>query len=259
MLQASSTRETREAAREVKFLVTPSVAAAVLEWARPRLAPDPYANGEAGDEYHTTSLYFDTDALAVYHRRGSFKRSKYRIRRYGTADVVFLERKLRTSHMLTKRRTTVPIDDLTCLAEHRLDPAWAGYWFSQRIEARRLSPVCQVAYHRHARVGIGPYGPLRLTFDDQIVAQPAVGFSFQPHGGIAVLQTHSIIEMKYRVDMPAVLRQLVEKFALEPASVSKYRLSIEALRRADAEVGARKLRLQEIIEHPAPVSSAINA
>src|SRR6187549_3939945 len=108
MLQGFNTRETREAAREVKFLVTPDLAERILEWSRSRLAPDPHASGASGDEYQTTSLYFDTNAFAVYHRQGSFKRSKYRIRRYGSSDMVFLERKLRTSTMLSKRRTTVP-------------------------------------------------------------------------------------------------------------------------------------------------------
>jgi hypothetical protein len=37
----------------------------------------------------------------VFHRRGSFGRSKYRIRRYGEAQVGFLERKLKTRGLLT--------------------------------------------------------------------------------------------------------------------------------------------------------------
>src|SRR5262245_34811076 len=77
MLQGSNTRETRDSAKEVKCLVDPAVAAEVLKWSRSHLSPDPHAGGEFGDEYQTTSLYFDTSGFDVYHRRGSFRRSKY--------------------------------------------------------------------------------------------------------------------------------------------------------------------------------------
>ncbi len=45
----------------------------------------------------------------VFHRRGSFGRSKYRIRRYGDEDAFFLERKMRQPAVLAKRRTRLPL------------------------------------------------------------------------------------------------------------------------------------------------------
>ena len=258
MLQAFNTRETREAAREIKFLVAPDVAARILEWSRARMAPDPHASGAFGDEYRTTTLYFDTNAFAVYHRQGSFKRSKYRIRRYGTSDVVFLERKLRTSTMLSKRRTTIPIEDLPRLSQTDLDANWGGFWFQQRLAARRVAAVCQVTYSRHARVSSSPYGTVRLTFDNEIAAQPCYGPQFDPPAGLPVLSTHTIVEMKYRAVLPAVLRHLVEEFALEPTSVSKYRLSLDALRRADVPTGAARVNLNEVLQGP-PMAPGVNA
>jgi hypothetical protein len=251
MLQASSTRETRDAAREVKFLVSPDLARDVLAWARDRLAADPHAGGPSDDEYLTSSLYFDTGDFAVYRRRGSYRRSKLRIRRYGAADVVYLERKLRTSRLLSKRRTTVPIDDLRILASGTAEPSWPGYWFAQRVEARQLHPVCQVSYHRHARVGTGLYGPMRLTFDDQIVALPCGDFEFASGPGVPVLPNHTIIEMKYRVDPPAVLKQIIEMFALEPAPLSKYRLALDALADAGLTTGRHSANLREALQAPA--------
>jgi hypothetical protein len=235
MLQASSTRETRDAAREVKFLVTPDLAAEILTWARARLAADPYASGgESGDQYLTTSLYFDTTDFAVYHRRGSYRRSKLRIRRYGSADVAFLERKLRTARLLSKRRTTIPIEELAWLGARSTPHAWAGRWFEERLEARRLTPVMQVSYRRSARVGQGVFGPMRLTFDEQIIAQPCDRFEFLPISGVPVVPANVIIEMKYCVEAPAVLRNLVEEFKLEPAGISKYRFSLDALAAASS-------------------------
>src|SRR6185503_15586261 len=99
------------------------------------------------------------------------------------------ERKLRTSGWVIKRRTTIPIDELT-----RLDAGepiaevesaliqkngnengngwhdWSGRWFERRLRARDLRPVCQVTYLRTARVGATAAGPFRLTIDSQLMA-----------------------------------------------------------------------------------------
>jgi len=236
MLQGTSLSETREAAREVKFMVPLDVAARILEWSRSRLSPDPYAGGDAGDEYRTTSLYFDTEDLAVYHRRGSYRRSKYRVRRYGASDWVFLERKLRTASLLNKRRTVVPIAEMPKVADDNLAAAWSGHWFARRILARGVAPVCQVSYRRHARVGTGPYGPVRLTFDDTIRAQPTAGLRFVPDTGWQVLESQAIVEMKFRVDMPAVFKHLAETFKIQPTAVSKYRLAMDRLRQEERPI-----------------------
>jgi len=252
MLQGTSTSETREAAREIKFVVSPDQASAILEWSRSRLAPDPYAGGPTGDEYRTTTLYFDTAEFAVFRRQGSYRRAKYRIRRYGASEMVFLERKLRTATALSKRRTSVPLADLRPMESMAAPAKWPGHWFTQRLEARRLTPICQVTYHRHARVANGPYGPMRLTFDDDLTAQPCHGFQFTPKGGVEVLPTQVIIEMKYRVDAPAIFRNLVDEFKIQPFAVSKYRLSLEALRQADATTGIHRVALREALKGAPP-------
>lgn len=92
---APHARETRPFAAEVKFVIPADLRQQVRSWARENLEPDPYGGGMFNDTYHTTSLYFDTAAGDVFHRRRSFGRSKYRVRRYGSANFVFLERKLR--------------------------------------------------------------------------------------------------------------------------------------------------------------------
>lgn len=258
MLHTVSTRETRDGAKEIKFLVSQELAQDVLEWARPRLAADPYAGGESGDEYLTTTLYFDTGDFAVYQRRGSYRRSKYRIRRYGSSDVVFLERKLRTTELLSKRRTSMPLADLARFDHLLTDPTWAGTWFGQRLTARRLAPVSQVGYHRHARIGMGPFGAMRLTFDNAITAQPCTHFGFAPPAGVPVLTTASIIEMKYCVELPAVLAELVAVFKLVPASVSKYRLALEALRDAGVRTGPAHIDLRAAL-HGVPARVAEKA
>lgn len=260
MLQAVNTRETRDGAREIKYVAPPDLAREIHRWASTRLAPDPHAGGESGDEYLTTTLYFDTADFAVYHRKGSFARSKYRIRRYGASDVVFLERKLRTTKLLSKRRTTIPLASLGKVEELFSDPDWPGYWFGQRILTRHASPVAQVAYHRHARVGTGPFGPMRLTFDSGVTAQPCTHFGFDPPNGFPVVPASTIIEMKYCVKIPPVFAELIERFGLTPAPISKYRLSLDALCDAGARTGLQRVDLRTVLARlpvPVPLRSSI--
>ncbi len=226
-------RETRDLASELKFAVDPALAGRIREWVRPRLVPDPYASEPGGDEYRTTTIYFDTQDLSVYHRRGSYGRSKFRLRRYGAADVVFLERKLRTAGVLSKRRTLLSVDQLPRLQHRSADSEWHAYWFHQRILMRRLHPVCQVTYRRMARLAMTDYGPIRLTLDDGVLALPVEGPAFATGAGVPVVPDRMILELKFRVEMPAVFRQLVETFTLRPERLSKYRLAVEALGRTE--------------------------
>jgi len=119
-------REIRPQARELKFVVEPDVAVELRRWARTHLDADTHGAGTFGDEYQTTSVYFDTDAYDVFYSQGSFGRSKYRIRRYGDEETVFLERKLRRPAVLAKRRTSLSLMALPQLAEPAVE-AWPGY------------------------------------------------------------------------------------------------------------------------------------
>jgi hypothetical protein len=221
-------REIRVHAFEVKFLVQPDVAARIRQWARTHLSADPHGSGPFRDEYRTTSVYFDTRAYDVFHQRGSFGRGKYRIRRYGDADAVFLERKMRQAIVLAKRRTHTPLATLDRLA-HAPDPEWAGYWFHRRVVARDLRPVCQVTYHRTARVLARNGDHIRLTLDSDLRARLSRDIRFARGTGIPVADGRSILELKFKGPAPAMFRQLVEEFALNPQSASKYRLSVAKL------------------------------
>jgi hypothetical protein len=196
----AETRETRAFASEIKFVVDPAVADRVRVWARQHLQPDPHGGGTHGDEYRTTSLYFDTPALDVLNRRGSYGRAKFRVRRYADRDVVFLERKLRT-----------------------------GRWMTRRLAVRRLAPVCQVAYRRMARGVEAAAGHARLTLDEAIHVTAVNGLRFSAAVGVPVLPASQILELKFRTHLPAVFTRLVEEFGLMPQTASKYRLSMAAL------------------------------
>jgi hypothetical protein len=188
---------------------------------------DPHGLGPSGDQYRTTSLYLDTDERDVFHRRGSYGRSKYRVRRYDGEDVVFLERKLRTPALLQKRRTALALSDLARIGQ--LDPASPGFWFDERLALRRLRPVCQVSYSRIARIAPQAGGHVRLTLDSDVRAVATPRLAFSAVAGDAILPGRLVLELKYPVAFPALFKELVQEFRLTPARASKYRTAAREL------------------------------
>src|SRR5439155_13777740 len=136
----------------------------------------------------------------------------------------------KTRGLVSKRRSIVKISDLERLTDPQPDCHWIGYWYAQRLLARRLRPLCQIAYHRTARVAMTSYGPIRLTLDEDIRALALGGLDFNNvERGTLLLEDQVILELKYRFDMPLLFKLLVEEFALEPQPLSKYRLAVGAL------------------------------
>jgi hypothetical protein len=228
-MRLTETRESRAFVQEMKFLISPEQADAVRQWARTKLSPDPHAGGAEGDEYQVTSLYLDTDDLAVFERRGSYGRSKYRVRRYGDSDRIYLERKLKTRNRVGKLRSIVGIDEIAAL-EHAESPRrWAGHWFHQRVGLRGLHPVCQISYSRMARMGVSANGPIRLTVDQDIQATPAGRYAFAQPGGVVLSPGARILELKYKMEIPGVFKELMQTWNLQPQPSSKYRMAVAAL------------------------------
>ena len=224
-------RESREFASEIKFQVPGFAGEGILDWARNRLLPDPNANGDSQNGgYQITSLYFDTEDFDVYHRKGSFGRSKYRIRRYGPTKVAFLERKLKTRGLVSKRRAAVDVSELERLQEADPDPGWPGFWYHQRLIARQLRPICQISYRRTALVAMTSHGAVRLTLDHCIQTVPLSSCAFNDSTPGTLLSAENVIvEFKFRMDMPVLFKNLVEQFGLTPQRLSKYRLAVVAL------------------------------
>jgi hypothetical protein len=222
--------ESRQYSAEIKFLISSAQADEIRQWARARLDRDIHGSGDMGDNYRITSIYFDTNKFDVYHRKGSFGRSKYRVRRYGEGDVAFLERKLKTKHMVCKWRSAVAVDEVNLLCEEKAIGDWIGFWFHRRLLARKLKPICQISYLRTARVYMTNYGPVRLTLDQdlKVVAPVTLGFNHTQEGMI-LNSDKTILEMKYDVEMPVLFKMLIEEFNLNPQTFSKYRLAVKTL------------------------------
>jgi hypothetical protein len=256
----ASLTEKREFAFELKFLLPDALAPQILDWAQKHLSPDPNANGDGGGGYGVNSLYFDTSGLHVYHRKGSYGRCKYRIRRYAREATLFLERKLKTGGRVAKRRTRVLDGEIANLKSPRVTPQWPGFWFRRRIDARQLLPQCQIAYDRIASVGLSPEGPLRLTLDQNIRSIPNSTVNFvQDAAWRPILPGRCVMEMKYRVNLPALFKGLITDFSLKPQPVSKYRLTVEAFGWVPPAEAASPSLARDGDGHPAENSAAPHA
>ncbi len=216
-------------ASEVKYVVSPGLAEEIRTWSRQTMLADPNGKGDAGDTYTITSIYLDTEDFDVLQRNGSYGKGKYRIRRYGESPQVFLERKLKTRGLISKRRAQIPINDLPRVATDEPESDWQGYWYHRRILARRLRPVCQISYERTARMLTSPSGPIRLTLDEQVSAVPTDEIEFQNAAPTPLAIGGVILELKYRQQMPVLFEEFVKRFALKPQPASKYRIACATL------------------------------
>jgi hypothetical protein len=216
-------------AYELKFLLDEAQAREVEDWVRARLALDPHGDPELGGAYRSVSLYCDTPDLDVYRRSPSYKRRKFRVRRYGSMSWAFLERKSKWGDRVAKRRTAVPTEELARLAHPMSLVDWPGHWFHLRLLARRLRPACRIEYVRTAYVGSSPEGPLRLTLDRKVRGLLTGEWRLDGlEGGLPLLTGKVILEFKFRSTLPLLFKGLVAELGLRPGTVSKYRLCREA-------------------------------
>ncbi len=206
---------------EVKFLLSEALAARLEQRAAEFLERDAFSDPTAGGSYRTTTVYFDTPGFDVLHRTPGFRRRKYRVRRYGQEQVVFLERKTRREDRVRKRRDSVPLGGLSsALKSDSVDAAW----FATEVADRELHPVCRMSYRRTAFNGTADGGGVRLTFDRDIVGLPTNSHEPLPvDGATPLLPGQVVCEMKFRGAMPALFKNLVAEFGLSPSAVSKYR------------------------------------
>jgi hypothetical protein len=200
----------------------------VTEWARARLESDAHSDPAFGGAYQVHTLYLDTAAFDVYHRSESFRRRKFRLRRYGREALVYLEQKTRTGDRVSKRRASAPDDCLRALASGAAASDWA--WFATRVSDRRLQPALRISYLRTAFVapvaGVAP----RLTIDHALVADRAAAWDFgETPRGVPLPEDLRIVELKYQGALPPAFKDLVATCALQPAVFSKYRCAVDAL------------------------------
>jgi VTC domain len=212
------------AAYELKFLLSESQARDVEQMLAGSLGRDPHADPDLDHAYRITTVYCDTPAYDVFHRRGNHRRRKYRIRSYGPGTRVSLERKTKVGQQVRKKRVIVPPEELFTLSHPQVPGDWEGEWFHRQIQSRRLSPVCCVSYLRTAFVGDSAEGPVRLTFDRDLAGYATQEWlpRFSP-AAIGFLADKVVCEFKFRGSLPNLFKQAIQELHLDEAGNSKYR------------------------------------
>ena len=144
-----------------------------------------------------------------------------------------MEQKRKSGGKVAKRRVQVAETELDRLRAIPTDIDWTGNWFHRRIVKRQLQPSCLISYERQAYFGHNAEGPLRLTLDQNVRTQPAESWNVAPVvAGPVMLPDQVLLELKYRKQMPALFKVLMQDFSLTPGPLSKYRLAVEASGRA---------------------------
>lgn len=224
------------AAYEVKFLLAESQAVQVESALEAVLRIDPYADPLTGNAYRITSTYLDTPRLDVFHRVGRHRLRKFRLRRYGDTTWSYLERKTKRKDQVRKQRSKAELGQLPLLAAPLVLEPWDGAWFHRQVTRWSLAPTCQVTYFRRAYFGEAESGPIRLTFDRQLMAKRLYGwerYDNAPHQDI--LGDQVICEFKFRGAMPVCFRQAIGELGLAPRGASKYRRAMAILGEASGE------------------------
>lgn len=214
---------------EVKFLLDEPRAKLVRSWAQERLSVDPHADRATGD-YAITTTYLDTVDLDIARRSPGATARKFRIRRYGVEECVWLERKIRRKDRVKKQRWTVRDEQLHRLAGQRSEDSWVGDSFHLQVHDRELVPSCCIGYRRSAWFGSTGEGPVRLTLDRSIRGTLHSGWSVpQLEVATEVLVGSVVCELKFHAAMPVLFKELVATVGLTPSGVSKYRRLMECL------------------------------
>jgi VTC domain len=229
LLPALKGPEGKIASYELKFLLSHAQAEQVERWASQCLAHDPHDDPVLGYAYRIGSIYFDTDQLDVFNQTATYKRRKFRLRRYGNETNVYLERKTKSADKVSKRRSLIALPELNRLEGLSVDQNWSGSWFHKRVLAKQLKPRCFLSYERVAYIGTSLEGPLRLTLDRKIHCSMTSNFNFELATNTMPLLTDSVIlELKYRASLPALFKRLIQELGLTPGGCSKYRRGIAA-------------------------------
>lgn len=226
---------------ECKFVVSETVADAVLRHVLPFVAPDEHA-AKAGGHYPIASLYLDDRRQSLYREtiEGQAYRFKLRIRTYDddAAKPLFLEVKRRHDKVVQKMRCPIPRHLLPAVLANEpvaLPGAPAQKQaslaeFQRLMQLRHAEPVLVVKYQRSAWVGLDD-PEVRVTLDRRLSVLPErePRVRINDAGYRTVPTTGVILELKFTDRCPPWMLATMRACDLRRRSFSKYCHSVDAL------------------------------
>lgn len=222
---AANTQRSADA-YEMKCLLDEATANALEQLLSPQLQIDQFCATAPEGQYRIITLATDTQDFSVFRRSPGFGQRKFRVRRYGSESWGYLERKTRRGNRVRKMRSRIDLSELTKLTEPALEESdsWEGDWFRTAVRQRLLQPTCLMSYERRAWFGNSENGPVRLTFDRNLLAGMTTGWSTDASGlSMPVTNGMVICEFKFSDAMPVLFKSAIQQFGLNPGGFSKYR------------------------------------
>jgi len=227
---------------EFKYLLTKPLREEFESSLRYFMDFDPFVEHAERHRYFVRSLYFDDPEYRCFYDKvdGIKKRSKFRIRTYtetpNDSVVQFLEIKGRYNQFVYKRRVLIPPLNGNDICHQLLSLGQTSQVSQQFIFEyfrKNLRPVALIDYWR--RPYISKYDPdFRLTFDNQL--QVTDSRSLVPKLSDRrrrFVAGFTIMEVKFKRQIPAWFHRLIQSFELHRISISKICKGMEALHLAE--------------------------
>jgi len=232
---------------EYKYLVPMESLEDLRNSIRPFIETDTYMDEES-NEYCIHSIYYDTRNLDFYYEKeaGIKDRKKIRIRGYNqpsTNSNVFLEIKRKDNNIISKNRAPVAFNNLQLLLETRDIEKYViknsnfevyndASRFFFNIYSQKLLPIINIHYNREAYFYKFDKS-VRITFDKHLRsnAYPSANDLFNESNVINSLQGFFIVEIKFpnnEREMPLWCENILGKFGMERAALSKYCICLDA-------------------------------
>ena len=224
---------------EIKYLISESQAAAIIQFIRPYVRLDRYCKTQPDGLYPVVSLYLDSEDLCLCRQsmEGQKNRFKLRIRSYTNEQdyPCFFEIKRRMNTIIIKDRARVLPEKAEQLISGRLPPLRLNDSERQSLEQFLLymtslnaKPTVRTRYQRRAFESTLD-NRVRITFDHHLSYNATSGFQtgLDGQGWHRVPMNSVVLEIKFTGCYPAWLGRMVKCFNLRQQSVSKYVYSVK--------------------------------
>lgn len=199
---------------------------------------DPFVQESDGHQYFVRSLYYDDPHYTAFYDKvdGVKKRRKFRVRTYSQAPIgdapVFLEIKGRHNQLIYKHRVEVDLvnsdDPTSVLLEDPTRSDITSQFFFDYYK-KQLRPVALIDYWR--RPYLSKYDPeFRVTFDSDLAAVETRSlYPGKTDRSRRVKPGYTVMEVKFRHQIPAWFHRLLQAYELRRVSISKICCGLETL------------------------------
>ena len=237
----TDSREARAQAREIKFIISNELGLQIREWARANLEPDPHggrALRRRVPDHHHLFRHTRPRRVAAPRLVRTSEVSHPALWRRGPRVSRAKAQTAPNGHQAEDPGFRSPTSTNSTRRRRSAGPAPGSVVASRNVP---FAPCARLSYRRTARQVSLNGTPARLTLDEQLQALSTTDTAFSENTKLPVLTGSTILELKYRGDLPPLFRQLVEEFGLSLRTVSKYRLSMKGLGRRRRRGRRRRL------------------